>query len=425
MYETRIIIPSRRGQGLADIAVEDRKSTSKDKAMSMSVNVVVVVVILAFLYIAVEPFLGGGESYSAFEETASEMAGSIRFYVAGNQEQPSYDLAEIDDVPLDAWDNIFLYDSFWERIISMGPDGKLNTVVPDIPVVIDGQGNDDMIYYCNSYGSLWYSFKGPDGDAIGVMRADGTNNLTLSVSTESKRNLRYPVLSPDGKVLTFSVLSAGKEWQIATSSPDGTDVSFVPAIGDSRWPCWDSSGSALFYESKRAGDDGILAHSIFSYNFDSDSETKILSGRGSFRSPVQHPYHEDLYAYVHIRKGRKLPRICFMNSDAGDFRDYISSGRVPQKSPSWFPDGMELAYVARVDSRLQAFTMTTSEREAIPIDGVTGDPQYIACAPLGRRVALVIKEGGMYKVLIIDLDTGSKVKVFQTRNKFYSISWST
>ncbi|MFZ4076369.1 MAG: Tol-Pal system beta propeller repeat protein TolB [Legionellaceae bacterium] len=79
----------------------------------------------------------------------------------------------------------------------------------------------------------------------------------------------------------------------------------------------------------------------------------------------------------------------------------------PIMSPSWSPDGRQIAYVSFEKKRAQIFTVTvaTGQRRLLTdFPGINGAPAW---SPDGRQLAVVLSKGGNPKIYSIDLSSGA------------------
>ena len=79
----------------------------------------------------------------------------------------------------------------------------------------------------------------------------------------------------------------------------------------------------------------------------------------------------------------------------------------PIMSPSWSPDGRQIAYVSFEKKRAQIFTVavaTGQRRLLTDFPGINGAPAW---SPDGRQLAVVLSKGGNPKVYSVDLSNGA------------------
>ena len=79
----------------------------------------------------------------------------------------------------------------------------------------------------------------------------------------------------------------------------------------------------------------------------------------------------------------------------------------PIMSPSWSPDGRQIAYVSFEKKRAQIFTVavaTGQRRLLTDFPGINGAPAW---SPDGRQLAVVLSKGGNAKIYTVDLSSGA------------------
>ena len=79
----------------------------------------------------------------------------------------------------------------------------------------------------------------------------------------------------------------------------------------------------------------------------------------------------------------------------------------PIMSPSWSPDGRQIAYVSFEKKRAQIFTVavaTGQRRLLTDFPGINGAPAW---SPDGRQLAVVLSKGGNAKIYSVDLSSGA------------------
>ncbi len=79
----------------------------------------------------------------------------------------------------------------------------------------------------------------------------------------------------------------------------------------------------------------------------------------------------------------------------------------PIMSPTWSPDGRQIAYVSFEKKRAQIFTVaveTGKRRLLTDFQGINGAPSW---SPDGRELAVVLSKGGSPKIYSVDLSSGA------------------
>ena len=141
-----------------------------------------------------------------------------------------------------------------------------------------------------------------------------------------------------------------------------------------------------------------LAHHI------SDEVYQKLTGeRGIFSTRI---------AYILVQRGSDKTRYSLevADVDGSNPRSLLVSSE-PIMSPTWSPDGRQIAYVSFEKKRAQIFTASveTGQRRLITdFTGINGAPSW---SPDGRQLAVVLSKGGNPKIYTIDMASGRLTQV--------------
>lgn len=136
-----------------------------------------------------------------------------------------------------------------------------------------------------------------------------------------------------------------------------------------------------------------LAHHI------SDEVYQKLTGeRGIFSTRI---------AYIVVqRNGDKTKYTLDVADVDGSNPQSLLVSTEPIMSPTWSPDGREIAYVSFEKKRAQIFTVaveTGKRRLLTDFSGINGAPSW---SPDGKRLAVVLSKGGSPKIYLVDMYTG-------------------
>lgn len=214
------------------------------------------------------------------------------------------------------------------------------------------------------------------------------NDLTLSgqfkiVSGPDGSNAQSSVgalrqLGADS-VVTGKVIRVGNRFEVSFSLADAV-----------------ARGSILLSKSYQINANEIrpLAHHI------SDEVYQKLTGeRGIFSTRI---------AYISVQRGPQRTRYSLEIADAdGHNPQSLLVSSEPIMSPSWSPNGKEVAYVSFEKKKSQIFTVSveTGQRRLITnFPGINGAPAW---SPDGRQLAVVLSKSGNPKVYAIDISTGN------------------
>lgn len=122
---------------------------------------------------------------------------------------------------------------------------------------------------------------------------------------------------------------------------------------------------------------------------------KITGIKGAFSTKI---------AYVSINSDRRNFRLIKADAD-GERAQTILESNEPILSPTWAPDGKQLAYVSFEDRRPRIWrqVIATGQREALTnFPGLNSAPAW---SPDGRRMALVLSKDGNPEIYVMDLAT--------------------
>ncbi|MFY7697965.1 MAG: Tol-Pal system beta propeller repeat protein TolB [Legionella sp.] len=137
-----------------------------------------------------------------------------------------------------------------------------------------------------------------------------------------------------------------------------------------------------------------LAHHI------SDEVYQKLTGeRGIFSTRI---------AYIVVQRSGEQTRYSLEIADVDGYgpQSLLVSSE-PIMSPTWSPDGRQIAYVSFEKKRAQIFTVSVENghRQLLTdFPGINGAPSW---APNGHEMAVVLSKGGSPKIYKVDLSAGS------------------
>ena len=122
---------------------------------------------------------------------------------------------------------------------------------------------------------------------------------------------------------------------------------------------------------------------------------KVTGIKGAFSTKI---------AYVSISSDRRNFRLIKADAD-GERALTILESNEPILSPTWSPDGKQLAYVSFEERRPRIWrqVIATGQREALTnFPGLNSAPAW---APDGRRMAMVLSKDGNPEIYVLDLAT--------------------
>ena len=132
-------------------------------------------------------------------------------------------------------------------------------------------------------------------------------------------------------------------------------------------------------------------------------------------------------AYIQVDEegdGRRTHRLLLADSD-GMRPETILTSKQPLMSPSWSPDGKQLAYVSFEDNGRSAIyvqTVATGERRRVSSHpGINSAPAW---SPDGKRLAMTLSRDGSPNINVLDLESGLITRITRTSAIDTEPTWS-
>ena len=125
---------------------------------------------------------------------------------------------------------------------------------------------------------------------------------------------------------------------------------------------------------------------------------KLTGERGIFSTRI---------AYIVVQRNGDKSRYTLDIADVdGSNPQSLLVSTEPIMSPTWSPDGREIAYVSFEKKRAQIFTVSVESGKRRLLTDFTGINGAPAWSPDGRQLAVVLSKGGNPKIYSVDLSTG-------------------
>lgn len=130
---------------------------------------------------------------------------------------------------------------------------------------------------------------------------------------------------------------------------------------------------------------------------------KITQVRGAFSTKI-------LYVNQQTQNGKSRYRLELADADGHRPFSILDSAE-PILSPSWSPDGKQVAYVSFESGRPAIFTQTLSTRERRKLSSFTGLNGAPAWSPDGKKMALVLSRDGNPEIYVMDLASSALTRL--------------
>lgn len=231
----------------------------------------------------------------------------------------------------------------------------------------------------------------------------GSDSVAQSMNDVIEHDLRFSGqfrLIPSGSIAGQSL----EAWR--QSGADSVLSGRVNRLGGDRievsFELVDAAAQGRLLLSKRyqisAQQSRALAHHI------SDEIYEKLTGeRGVFSTRI---------AYVLVQRQGQETRYSLEVADMdGQYPQSLLVSSEPIMSPTWSPDGRQIAYVSFEKKRAQIFSVlvaTGARRLITDFPGINGAPAW---SPDGRQLAVVLSKGGSPKIYTVDLSSGAMKQV--------------
>lgn len=431
MYETKIIIPSRKGQGLVGLSVAPQ-GPSGPSVLDRLITGGIGLLVLVLAYTVIEPFLSASRVESQLAELESSFATLAKalteFEASGGPYTDSTLVPlkgkQLQEVPKDPWGNDFIVDAFFRRLVSRGPNGRLETLVPGFQAPEDGGERDDRVFFYRPPGRLWV-VREPDatgGGEMARMAPDGSAQELFSVAG-CDAVLDVARTGDGSKVAVVALPTGGRNRQVALTDPQGKDPQFVTVLGDNDRPSWSPDGATLVFEGHRNPDGDGARDDLYFYNIAFRREERLTSGRIQFSFPTFHPTDADRLLAVAAFPD-KPRKVCLLSFRKADSPKALRRGADDERCPVWSRDGESALLLAGTGIDAQIFEIKVSGRVETRL---TEGPEKVAfdVSPVGDRMAMIVREAERWSVVVTDRVAGGRsVTIMSTPKPLSRIRWT-
>jgi TolB protein len=242
--------------------------------------------------------------------------------------------------------------------------------------------------------------------------ADGTRLLIAPfgplakiMEADLQRSGRFALIDParaGGAVTPDALRAAGAEYAVVGSQSSELDFQLINV----------NSGQSMgSFRIPPHPNQRRMAHKAADLVFE-----KLTGTKGAFDTRI---------AYVAASGAAKNQTYQLIVSDADGFNPRtIVSSRKPVMSPSWGPNGNQLAYVSYETGRPVVYVQDLSSGSKRAISNPNNSTTSPAWSPDGRSIAMSVSNRGNYNIYVADANGGGMHQVTQSRGINTEPQWA-
>ncbi|MGW8225192.1 MAG: DUF5050 domain-containing protein [Anaerolineales bacterium] len=172
-----------------------------------------------------------------------------------------------------------------------------------------------------------------------------------------------------------------------TPLPSNTPTQWIPISG--------SETGLIIYASDQDGD-----FEIWMMNADGSDQRQLTDNDSKDISPSWSP-DGDQIAFVSDRDGND--EIYIMNADGSDVRR-LTNSEASESFPAWSPDGMQISFDADRDGNWNIYLMASNGSEPTRLTDHPGEDWISSWSPDGNQIVFESKRDGNYEIYMMDPD---------------------